>query len=61
MGIVKEIEIWLDEQMVYAQLRIHPGERDVQSSLGFWETYILLYLGQRTRLRDSQQKKEHFE
>ena len=24
--------------MVYAQIRIYPGESDVQNSLGFWDT-----------------------
>ena len=37
LGIVQEIEIWPYEQMVSAQPRICPGERDVQTPLGFWD------------------------
>ena len=36
LGIVQEIEIWPYEQMVYAQPRICPGERDAQNPLRFW-------------------------
>ena len=36
-GIVQEIEIWLYEQMVYAQPSICPGEYDAQIPMGFWD------------------------
>ena len=35
LGIVQEIEIWPYYEMVYAQIRIRPGEWDTQDSLGF--------------------------
>ena len=44
--------------MVYAQSRISPGEWDVQTSLGFWDTNGSPNLGQMRRPSDSQQKKK---
>ena len=38
LGTVQEIENWPYEQMVYAQPSIYPGEWDVQTPLGFWDT-----------------------
>ena len=38
LGIVQEFEIWLYEQMIYAQPRICPGEWIVQTPLEFWDT-----------------------
>ena len=58
MGIVQEIEIWPYEQIVYAQLRICPGEWDAQNSPGFWDTNGSLNLGQTAIPRDSPQKKK---
>ena len=39
LGIVREIEIRQCEHGVYAQFKIHPGGRDAQNSLGFWDTW----------------------
>ena len=36
--IVKEIEIWPYEQMVYVQPRIRPGKWNALNSQGFWDT-----------------------
>ena len=47
--------------MVYAQLRIHPREWDVQSSQGFWDANGSANLGQTTRPSDSEQKRESAE
>ena len=38
LRIVQEIEIWQNQQIVCAQHGIRPGEWDVQTSLGFWDT-----------------------
>ena len=38
LGVVQNTEIWSYKQVVQAQPRICPGERDVQTSLGFWDT-----------------------
>ena len=43
--------------MVYAQIRIHPGKWDAQTSLGFWDTNRSPNLGQTTRPSNKQQKK----
>ena len=43
--------------MVYAQLRICPGEWDAQTPLEFWDINGSLNPGQTTWPRDSQQKK----
>ena len=55
---MQEIEIWSDEQMVYAQPRIRPRELDAHCSLGFWDTNRLLNLGQTTSPNDSQQQQK---
>ena len=44
--------------MIYAQPGIHHGERDTQTSQGFWDTNGSSILGQTTRPRDNQQKRE---
>ena len=51
------MEIWPYEQVVYAQLRICPGESNAQSSQGFWGTNRSPNLSQMSRLSDIQQKK----
>ena len=38
LGIVPEIEVWLYEQMLYAQPWTCPEERDAQTYLWFWDT-----------------------
>ena len=43
--------------MVNAQTRIHPGKRDAQTLLGFWDTDGSPSLSETTRTGDSQQKK----
>ena len=48
LGIVQEIQIWPYEQMVYAQTRICPGERDAQTHLGLWDRSESPNLGQTT-------------
>ena len=53
LGIVQEIEIWPYEQMVHAQRIIHPGEWNVQNSLGFWNTNESPNPNQKTRLSDN--------
>ena len=55
---MQEIEIWIYAQMVYAQSRICPGEKDAQISLRLWDTNGSPNLGQTTRQSDSQQKKK---
>ena len=56
--IVQEVYVWLCKQMVYAQPRIYPGERDSQNSVGFCDTNGSSNLRQTTKPRDSQQKKK---
>ena len=56
--LCKKIEIWPDEQVVSALLRIHPGEWDSQSSIGFWDTNESSNLDQMTRPSDCKKKKE---
>ena len=38
LGIVLEIGVWPCKQMVYAQPRICPREREAQTSQWFWDT-----------------------
>ena len=47
---------FLYEQVVYAQLRIRPGEWDTQTSLKSWDTNGSPNLGHTTKPCDSQQK-----
>ena len=54
LGIVQEIEVWADEDMLYTQRRIRPGEWDTLTSLGFWDTNRSPNFDQTTRPRDSQ-------
>ena len=56
--MVKESEIWPDEQIVYAQPRICPGEWEAPTPLGFWDTNGSPNLGQTTRPYDNQQQKK---
>ena len=56
LGIVQEIEIWLYEQMVYAQLRVCPVEWHKQTPQGFWDTNGSRNLGQTTRPSYNQQE-----
>ena len=56
---MQEIEIWLYEQVAYAQLGICPVEWDPQSSLEFWDINRSPNLGQTTRPIDSQWKEEN--
>ena len=58
---MQDTEIWIYEQMVYAQARISSVEWDVQSSLGFWDTNDSSNLSQMTKPSDSQQKRESSE
>ena len=51
------MEIWSYEHMVYAQIRIHPGELDAQNSLPLWDTNISFNPEHKNRLNDRQQKK----
>ena len=44
--------------MVYAQLRICPGEWDAQTPLGLWHTNGSPNVGQKTRLYNDQQQKK---
>ena len=44
--------------MVYAQIRIRPGNWDAQTLLGFWDTNGSCNLGQTTWLCESQQQKK---
>ena len=59
LRIVQEIEIWLYEQVVHAQTSIFPGKWDTQSSLGVLDTNGSPNICQMTRLRYSQEKREH--
>ena len=43
--------------MVYAQPRICPGEWNIETLLGFWDTNGSPNLGQMTRPNNDQQKK----
>ena len=61
LGNVQEIEVWLYEQMVYAQPRICPGEWYTQTPLGFSDTNGSPNLGQTTRPYDKQQKRENLQ
>ena len=56
LGIVQEIELWPNEQMVYAQLSIYPGEWDTQTPLEFWHINGSLNLGLTTRSYNNQQQ-----
>ena len=58
LRIMLEVYIWPYEQVVYAQTRIHRGEWDAESSLGFSDTNGSSNLGQTTRPSDSQQQKK---
>ena len=49
LGIMKEIYIWLYNQMVYAQTRICLGEWDSQNSLVFWDMNESSNPGQKSR------------
>ena len=51
---VQEIEICPYEQMVYTQPSISPGEWDVQTLLGFWDTNGSPNLGQMTTTYNDQ-------
>ena len=55
---MQEVKIWSNEQMVYVQPKIHPGDRDAQNSLGFWNTNGTSNLGQTTKPSDSKKKKK---
>ena len=55
---MQEIEIWLNEQMVYAQPNICLGEWYGQTPLGFWDKNGSLNLTQTTRSSDSQQQQQ---
>ena len=55
---MQEIEIWLYEQMIYAQPKIYPGKWNTQNSLRIWDTNRSLNLRQTTRSSDSQKKKK---
>ena len=57
LGIVQEIEIWPYKQVVYAQPRIHCGEWDAQSSLGFWDIDGSPDLRQMTITSDSKKER----
>ena len=57
-GIVQEIEIWLNEQMVYAQPRICPKEWEAQTPLRFWDTNGWPHLGQMTWPWSTKKKKK---
>ena len=59
LGIVREIEVWTYEQMVYDQPRICHGEWDTQTLLGFWDQNGSPNLSQPTRCCYGQQKWEH--
>ena len=58
LGNVQEIWIWPYKQVIYAQPRICPRERDAPSFLGFWDTNRSPNLGKTTRSSDIQQKKK---
>ena len=58
LGLVQGVEIWPNEQMLYAKNRICPGESDTQNSLVFWVTNRSSNLCQTSRPFDSQKKKE---
>ena len=57
LGFEQEIEMWQHKQGVYVQPKIGPGEWDIQTSLGFWETYRSPNFSHTTRSSNSQQKK----
>ena len=59
LGIVQAVEVWPNEQMVYAQPRICPGEWDAKSPRGFWDSNESTNLGQTTGSYDNQQKREN--
>ena len=58
LWIVQEVEVWPYEQMVYANSRISPRERDIQTPLGYRDTNGSPNLGQTTRSCNNQQKKK---
>ena len=58
LGILQEIEIWSNKQMVYVQSRIRYGEWDAQTSLGFSNINRSANLGQTTRPDYSKKKKK---
>ena len=61
LGILQEISTWANEQMVYAQPRICPGEWHTQTPLELWHTNGSLNLSQTTRpYKNQQQKRELF-
>ena len=55
--IVQEVEVWPNEQMVDAQLRICPREWDEQIPLGFRETNGSPNLDQTTRSYNNKKKR----
>ena len=57
LRIVKEVEIWPQEQMVYAQPWIHSGKWDTETLLGFWNTNGSHNFSQMTRLNNSKKKR----
>ena len=54
---MQEIEIWSDEEMVYAQ-SASVLENDTQTPVGLWHTNVSPNLGQKTRPYNNQQQKK---
>ena len=58
LRIVQEVEVWPYEQMVYAQPRICPSEKDTQTPLRFRDTNGSPNLSQTTRSYNNQQQQK---
>ena len=58
LGIVQEIEIWPDNQMIYAQTKICAGEWDAQNSLEFWDKNKSINRGQGSLTKKKKRKKK---
>ena len=58
LGDVQEIQIWLYEQMVYAQPSTCPRKLHAQTPMGLWHTNGSPNLDKKTRLYNNQQRKK---